>query len=101
MYEAYSHTEGELERAYLVPESLPTVTISSDNDTDSAKESNGKYDSERNSDVDMCMEDDVDATDGVVLDSDVDLEMEDDDEAEEDEEEEHKMEKEDMNEDEK
>jgi hypothetical protein len=40
------------------------VAISSDNDTDSTK-SDGEYDSGRDSDVNMVMEDGVDAPDGV------------------------------------
>jgi len=47
------------------------VSISSDDDTDPT-ESDGKYDSELDPDVDMCMEDDVDEPDCVDLDGDVD-----------------------------
>jgi hypothetical protein len=60
------------------------VSISSDDDTDST-ESDGEYDSELDPDVVMCIEDDVDAPDGVDLDGDVDMERDGDDEAEEDE----------------
>jgi len=47
------------------------VSISSDDHTDST-ELDGDYDSEF--DVDMCMEDDVDAPDRVDIDGDVDME---------------------------
>jgi len=67
-------TEGRLERVYLEPEALPAMSISSDDDTDSTK-SDGEYYSECDSDVDMCMEDDVDALDGIDSDGDVDMEM--------------------------
>jgi hypothetical protein len=40
------------------------VSISSNDDTDSTEKSDGEYDSELNPDVDMRMEDDVDAPDG-------------------------------------
>jgi hypothetical protein len=46
------------------------VSISSHHDTDSA-ESDSEYDSEL--DVHMCMEDDVDAPDGIDIDGDVDM----------------------------
>jgi len=49
-------------------------------------ESDGKYDSEGDSDVDMWMEDTVDALDGVDLDGDVDIERASDDEEDEEEE---------------
>jgi hypothetical protein len=48
------------------------VSISSDDDPDST-ESDGEYDSELDPDVDMRMEDDVNALDGVDLDGDVDM----------------------------
>jgi len=60
------------------------VSISSDDDTDST-EADGEYDSELDPVLDMRMEDDVDAPDGVDLDSDVDMERDGDDEEEEDE----------------
>jgi len=60
--------------------------MSSADDTDST-ESDGKYHSELDPDVDMRMEDDVEATNGVDLDGDVDMERDGDDEEEEDEEE--------------
>jgi len=41
------------------------MSICSDDDTDSAKESAGEYDSEHDSDVDMRMEDDEDAPDSI------------------------------------
>jgi len=71
------------------------MSISSDDDTDSA-ELDGEYDSEL--DVDMCMEDDVDAPDGVDIHGDVDMER--DGEDGEDEEEEDEKEEEVVNEDE-
>jgi hypothetical protein len=60
------------------------VSISSDDDTD-CTESDGEYDSELDPDLDMRMEDDVDAPDGVDLDGDVDMERDGDDEEGEDE----------------
>jgi len=51
------------------------VSISSDNDTDSAQKSDGEYDSEHDPDVDMHMEDEVDALDEVDLASDRYFEM--------------------------
>jgi hypothetical protein len=65
------------------------MSISSDGDTDST-EWDGKYDSERESDVDMRIENPVDALDSVALDGDVDMEW--DGEHEEDEEEEDEKE---------
>jgi len=74
------------------------VSIPSEDDTDST-ESDGEYDSECDSDVDMRMEDDeVDAPDGVDLDGDVDMER--DSEDEEDEEAEDEMEEEEVDEEE-
>jgi hypothetical protein len=73
----------------LTPGASPAVSISSDDDTDSTK-SDGKYDSECTSDVDMCMDYDVDRPDYVELDNEVDVER--DGEDEEDEEEEDKKE---------
>jgi hypothetical protein len=74
MYVAYRNTEGELNREYFEPEPEPTVSIPSDDDTDLTEESDSKYGNEHYSDVDMRMEDEVDAQDGVDLDSDVDME---------------------------
>jgi len=87
MSEADLDMEGELERVYLEPEASPAVSISSDDDPDTT-ELDGEYDSEHDSDVDMHMEDDVDAPDGVDLHGDVDMESDGDDEEEDDEEEE-------------
>ena len=87
MYEADSDTQGSLQWVYSELEALPTVLISSDDDTDSTEESDSEYDSEFDSELDMRMEDDVDAPDGVVLEGDVDMERDGDDEEEEDEEE--------------
>jgi len=88
MYETDSDTEGKLEWVYLEPEASPAVSISSDDDTDPTEKSDSEYDSEHNSDVDMRMEDDVDAPDSVDLDGDVDLERDGDNDKEEDDEEE-------------
>jgi len=82
---------------YLEPEGSPAVSISSDDDTNST-ESDGEYVSERDSDVNICMEDDVDALDGVDLDGDVDMEK--DGEDGEDEEEEDEKEEEEVDEEE-
>jgi len=87
--EADLDMEGKLERIYLEPEASLALSISSDVDTYST-ESSGEYVSERDSDVDMRIEDDVDTPDGIDLDGDVDMET--DCEAEEDEEEEDEKE---------
>jgi hypothetical protein len=58
------------------------VSISSDDHTDTT-ESDSEYDSELDPVVDMRMEDDVDAPDGVDLDGDVDMDRDGDDEEEE------------------
>jgi len=87
MYEADSDTEGELERLYLMPEASPAVSISPNDDTDSTEKLEGKYESELDPDVDMRVEDDVDAPDGIDLDSDVDMEGDGDNDEEYDEEE--------------
>jgi len=86
--------EGSQERVYSEAEASPTVSIPSDDDTDSTQ-SDGKYDSERDPDVEMDMEDDVDAPDSVDLNGDVDMERDGDDEDEEDEQEEDEHEEED------
>ena len=62
-----------------MPEASPAMSISADDDTDSTGKWGGEYDSEQDSDVDMCMEDDVDAPEGVDLDDDVDMERDGDD----------------------
>jgi hypothetical protein len=72
--------------------------MSSDDHTDSTKTSDGEYDSELGPDLDVRMEDDVDAPDGVDLDGDVDMERDGDDDEVEDKEAEDK-EKEDEEED--
>jgi len=68
------------------------MPISSDDDADSSKKSDSKYVSQHHSDVDICMEDDEGAPDGIDLDGDVDMESngEDDEEEDEDEEDEEK-----------
>jgi hypothetical protein len=63
------------------------VSISSDDDTNST-ESDGEYDSECHSDVDLGMENAVDAPDGVDLAGDVDMERDSQDEEDEEEEDE-------------
>jgi hypothetical protein len=68
---------------YLEPEASPAVSISSDGHTDSPEESDSEFDSALDPDVDMRMEADVGAPDGVELDGDVDMEREADDEVEE------------------
>jgi len=75
------------------------MSISSHDDTDSTRKSDSDHDSEHDSDVDMLMEDDVHAPDGVDLDGDVNMERDSDNDEEEDEEEEGE-EKEDEEEDE-
>jgi len=92
MYEADWKMEGELEWVYLEPETLPPMSIFSDDDTDSTEDLVGKYESEHDPDVDMCMEDDVDALDGVDSDGDVDIQRDGDNEEEEDEEDEDEKE---------
>jgi hypothetical protein len=57
------------------------MLISSADDTDST-ESDGQYDSELYPDVDMRMEDDVDALDGVDLHGEVDMEWDGDNDVE-------------------
>jgi len=86
IYKVDSEMEGKLEQVYLDPDESPAVSIFTDDDTNST-ESYAEYATEHDPDVDMCMEDDVDAPDGVDLDSDVDIEKDGDDEEEEDEEE--------------
>jgi hypothetical protein len=71
--------EGWLEGIYFEPEASPAGTISADDDTAST-ESDGKYDPELDSIVDMRMEDDVHTPDAVHLDSDVDMERDGEDE---------------------
>jgi hypothetical protein len=70
---------GQLAREYLEPDSLTTISISSDDHLDSAERSAGVYDSDLDPDVDIRMENDVDTPDGVDLDSDVDIERDGDD----------------------
>jgi len=59
--------------------------MSSDDDTDSTEESDGKYYSETNSDVAMYVEDDVDAPDDVDSGCDVTMERDGDNDVAEDE----------------
>jgi len=75
-------TEGYQEQVYIEPEASPTMSISSDDDTDSTN-LDGKYDSEL--DGDMCMEDDVDAPDSVDIEGDVDMRRDCEDEEDEEE----------------
>ena len=62
--------------------------MASEYDTDSTEGSSNEYEAEHHSDMDMRLEDDVDALDGGDLDCDVDMESDGDDKGEEDEEEE-------------
>jgi hypothetical protein len=57
------------------------MSVSSEDDTDST-EPDGEYDSKLDPDVDMCLQDDVYAPDGVDLDGDVDMERDGDDDVE-------------------
>jgi len=86
--DADSDTGSRLEQVHLEPETSPAVTMSSAHDTDSTEESDAEYDSEPQSDVDICMEDDVNKLEGVDSEGNVDVERDGDDEEEEDEEEE-------------
>jgi hypothetical protein len=74
------------------------MSISSEDDTEST-ESDGKYDSELDPNVDMRMDDDVDAPDGIELEGDVDIERDSDNDEEDDEEKEDEEEVEDQHED--
>jgi len=81
------------------------VSISSDDDTDTTEKSDGKHDSEHDCDVDMRMEEDVDAPCAVDLGGDVNMERdgdnaEEEDKVEEDEEEEDEEEEDEKEEDE-
>ena len=69
--------------------------MSSDDNTDFTDKSDGDYDSEHDSEVDMCMEDYVDTAYGIDLDGDVHMERDSDDDEEEDDEEEEDEEEED------
>jgi hypothetical protein len=60
------------------------VSISSDNDTNST-ELDGEYASEHHPNVDMRMENDVDALDGIDVDCNINMERDGNNEAEEDE----------------
>jgi len=85
-------------QAYITPEVLPHASISSDDETHSTEEPGCWYHPWHDSDVFTRMKDDVDATDGAGLDSDVgmardgndedDADKQEDAEEEEDEEEE-------------
>jgi hypothetical protein len=55
MYEAASDMDSELEQVYLQAEASPDLRIPSVDDTDTTEESDSGYDSEHNSDVDICM----------------------------------------------
>ena len=68
------------------------MSISSADDTNSTKESDGEYDSVHDPHIDMRMENDVDAPDVVDLDRDLHMERDSDDEEEEYEEEKDKLE---------
>jgi len=79
---------------------LAAGLICSDDDTDSTEESDGKYDSGHDCDVDMHMENDMDGPDGIDLDSHVDMERDGDDKQQEDEEEDDEGEEDEEEEDE-
>jgi len=81
--------EGEIERVYFTPEALPSVPPFGDNDNDSTERSYSEYDEQHHSEVDMRMQDNVDATEGINSDSDVDIERNHDDYEVADEEEEN------------
>ena len=66
------------------------MSILPDDDTYSTEKSDGKYDSDHDSSVDMPMEDNVDTPDGIDSDGDVDMERDGDNHEDEDEEEEDK-----------
>jgi len=66
----------------------------SDDDSDSTKELGGKYDSDYDSDVDMCIKDDVDTLYGIDCDGDVDMETDSDDEDDDNEQQEDEKEEE-------
>jgi len=76
------------------------MSISSEDDVDCTKESDGEYDSEHDSDKDMSMADDVVALCGVDLDGDVDIDRDGDDKEEDDAEEDDEVEKDEEQEDE-
>jgi len=98
IYEADSDREGSPERVYLEPDGSPAGSIPSHEDTDSINVLDGQYDSEHDSDVDIHMEDDVDAPYHIDLDGNVDMEWDGDHEDEEDEEAEDEDEEEDEHE---
>ena len=83
MYKTDSDKLGSIVQVYFSPEGSPTVSICPDDVTDSAEESECEDDSEYNSDVDICMEDNMEATDGIDLDGHVNIERDSDDEDEE------------------
>jgi len=99
MYEADLDTEGEQERVYFEPEASPAMLISWDDDTDST-ELDGNYDSVNDTDLDMCMEYDVESPDCIHFDCDVDMDSDCDDYTEDDEQEEDEDEEEDKHEEE-
>jgi len=100
MYKADSDTVGYVEWFCWEPEVSPAVTISSGDDTDSTEESDGKYDSEHDSHVNMLVEDEVDAPYGTDLDCNVDMERDCNDVEKEDEQEEDEHEEDEEKEDE-
>jgi hypothetical protein len=55
MYEGDLDMDSELEQVYLQPELSPDISISSDDDTHTTEVSDSGFDSEHDSDVDMCM----------------------------------------------
>jgi hypothetical protein len=84
----------------MEPEVSLTMSISQDDVTDFTEKSDGQYDSEQDCDMNMRMEDDVNAPDRVDYDDDVDMERDGDDDEEEAEEKEDDEEVEEEDEDE-
>jgi hypothetical protein len=100
IYRADWYTKGKQEQEYFGPESSPAVSIFSTDDYDFTEESDSKDDSEQDSAVDMCMQDDVDAPDSIDFDGNVEIERDsDDEEAGHEEEEDEKEEEEEEDED--
>jgi hypothetical protein len=82
-YDADLDTESKPEWVYLEREASPAMPISSDDDTDSTEVSGCALDSDLAPDVDIRIEDEVDAPDGIELDCDVDMDRDGDNEVQE------------------
>ena len=74
--------EGKLEQVNSKPEASPGVSVFSDDYSNHTEESDGKYDSKHDSDVDIHMSDNVDAPDCIDFDGNVDMERDGDNEDE-------------------